>query len=132
MPVLTKEILIATRAKAIIDRLDNTYDILKCKSKGKEFISLLERMPVMLMQNGVLQTMIYLKTKNDTSGKYESLYQEFQGFFDNGCLIEYLMTLDDMKKYAYCHSSAIELSVKLKQIAVALKQFKDDDDHKAE
>ncbi|MFW5871723.1 MAG: type III-B CRISPR module-associated protein Cmr5 [bacterium] len=119
MPIPKREIQLAQEAMKILRKL--TYDDLPYKEQ-REFKSYLNGLPSSISQNGLLQTMAFMKTKDHKSkALFDGLNEYFKpddvGSFD---FVKYISEqVDDMHKYVLLQKEAIDLTLKIKQLANA-------------
>ena len=89
----------------------------------EEIKSYLKGLPSDISQNGLLQTMTFIKGKGE--GKYAILYNIFDEFFhehfENRPLLTTLLSLDDMQKYHFYQRGFLAYAIWLKRLVLALR-----------
>jgi CRISPR type III-B/RAMP module-associated protein Cmr5 len=113
------ELRIAREAKKQID-------ILGIDNNDLEFVNFLKGLPSNIMQNGLLQTFVFVKGKKDE--KFKKLFGIMQTFYydylsaGSGELLTSLTELDNIEQYIYYQNTFIAFSVWLKRFALAKTQ----------
>ena len=113
MPIQSNEIKIAQKAKESVDALDI----------DKDFLGFLKGFPSNITQNGLLQTISFIKGKDDPKYKelgkrLETFFQEYFGIRSESLLI-HLIDLADIKKYLHYQDTFISFAIWLKRFALA-------------
>lgn len=103
-----------------LKRGKSVYDLVKRKSFKQTEANFLKGLPSMIMQNGLGQTVAFLKTKK------EHLYivEAFTALFNGGDLMATIIRLDDIEKYLIMQREAIDYAGWLKKFAHALADGK--------
>lgn len=104
-------------AQIVKNQLTDDFDV------NDEFKNYLKGLPSDISQTGLLQTVAFIKGKNDS--KYEKLYgllnSFFQEYFHGHNLIQSLLDLNDMQIYRHYQNGFITYAAWLKRLVLALK-----------
>lgn len=104
-------------AQIIKNQIDVDFEV------NDEFKNYLKGLPSDISQTGLLQTVAFIKGKNDD--KYERLYglldEFFNRYFHQTNLIQSLLNLNDMETYRHYQNGFITYASWLKRLVLALK-----------
>lgn len=124
---LRTEILIAQDVKRELDSLDNIDD--------EKFWNFVEGLPTMLVQNGLVQTFAFIKSKAKGNNKkyekkYEKIYNAFQSYVRKLANKEADTTFDMLKFliddthqleiYLYYQQQVLQFAIWFKRLVLAL------------
>ena len=119
MPIQNPEIIIAQKAKKAI------YEI----KPNKEFVNYLKGLPSNIVQNGLIQTLAFIKGKDESKYKqlYKTLHQFFVEYFKNpeivlpdNDMLNYLTdNLNDLTTYILYQKGILTFCIWLKQFGNA-------------
>ena len=124
MSIESYERQIAKIAKDHINELGNLTG-----KDGEEFANFLKGFPTSIMQNGLLQTILFVKGKKSNQphnpNKYDNLFDLLQNFFNqklaDGELLNVLPDLENMETYLFYQTSFLVYASWLKRFCLALK-----------
>lgn len=116
MEIESKNLALAKKAKKSLDNL---------KNRTPEFNNFLKGFPTMIAQNGLMQTITFMKSKNEDHS-FNTLIEEINVFSRdyfkiNKSLLDYLIELDDYKTFIFIQETLIIYSEWLKRFALAFK-----------
>ncbi len=113
-------------------RAQNAWE---CSAKcSDDYVTLAKSLPALLMNSGLMQVMAFLHEKsngrNDAHGKIgqdlrDWLHRQFKLPDDFSRFMEYLMKIDDPRKYKYITSEAFAWLRWLRQMAPARRNDKE-------
>ncbi|MEW6007108.1 MAG: type III-B CRISPR module-associated protein Cmr5 [bacterium] len=103
------------KAKRVMEKMQN----LQLK---KETVNFLKGLPPMLMQNGLGQTIAFLKTKAKDNADYGKILKVFNELFNKNDLIIYIFKNSTPDDYLQMQKEAIEYAGWIKKIAIAFCQ----------
>ena len=120
MTLQSPEIDIARKADQAFQKIGDIHE------KEKDFLSYIKGLPTDLMQNGLVQTFVFIKQKNDD--KYKKVYTAFQDYmkelsgqqadFD---LIRFFLSKDfTLDEYIFYQKKIIDFAIWFKRIGLAL------------
>ena len=120
--IILPEAQLAQKAKAAVGQVMADADA--------EFWSFVKGLPSMIVQNGLIQTLAFLKSKEEP--KYKKIYDalneyiedlvgsDFDGELD---ILTFLIDeMHDIRRYMYYQEQALKFSIWFKRIGLALKQ----------
>jgi CRISPR type III-B/RAMP module-associated protein Cmr5 len=123
---LRTEILIAQDVKRELDLLVNDIEI-----KDEKFWNFVEGLPTMLVQNGLVQTFAFIKSKaKRDDGNYGKVYNAFQNYVKKLAKKETDTTFDMLKFlidgthqleiYLYYQQQVLQFAIWFKRLGLAL------------
>lgn len=122
MSIQNPEIDIAKMAKLLIDKNSKI-------TQKEEFVSFVKGLPSNIVQNGLVQTLAFLKGKTDD--QYKKIYAILNDFFNNYFfddpsskkdVLEFLINdLNDISKYVFYQKYFLSFTIWLKRLVLAFK-----------
>ncbi len=122
MSIQNPELIIAQKAKAKLETIDVNAD----------FQSFLKGLPSMIIQNGLVQTLAFIKGKSESETRYQDLYSILDQFFkeyfydaegrelpDIEILTYLVNNLTDIKYYTFYQKGILSFTIWLKRFALA-------------
>ncbi|MFQ5753770.1 MAG: type III-B CRISPR module-associated protein Cmr5 [bacterium] len=118
------EIKIAQRATEVLEPIRNEIE------KEKDFWGFIKGLPSMIVQDGLVQTLTFIKAKSDEKkkDKYFKIYRAFETYGkdlfngeENFNLIRYLIQESiELEHYLYCQDRMLQFAIWLKRLGLAL------------
>lgn len=126
------------RAKFAYEKVEDFYKLEKDEEKRKKFESWAEKLPSMIVSCGLLQTVVFYKSKEEGKPLYEitekwlkkktedcSKQKNATINSDNFNLVEYLtQRIESVEEYLCLADEALKLSIWLKRMSKILKEQK--------
>jgi CRISPR-associated protein Cmr5 len=114
-----------------IERAKRVMEAMQGLSLKKETVNFLKGLPPMIMQNGLGQTIAFIKSKSKDNKDYERVLNVFNKLFESQDLIKDKILNAQPKKYIHMQKEAIEYAGWMKKFALAFnvesKEEKKDD-----